>query len=620
MSEFDQVYTLAVTGAMDALEALALRGGLDGFSPEQKQKITLDTARAGQAGVLRALFQSWHLYSADPDDQGRSVLHHAADSGDEEAVRFAMDVLGFDPLAADCRGVTPLDLAARAPRREAYAFLTGRLGFPLEKSYRNPLLRGFHPDPSVVRVGEDYYLVNSSFVFFPGLPVYHSRDLIHWSLIGHAAENLERSGLSGLPGGYGYWAPDISFFNGRFWVVATLRRDTVPYRLQMITSAENPAGPWSEPKFLPLDGIDPSLFTDADGRRYILLNPGAIMAEIDPEGNLISEPEMIFFGSARIKPEGPHLLRKDGWYYLFLAEGGTGPDHMETVMRSRALRGPYEACPFNPIISRKNSFSPVGRSGHGKLVSTPDGRWYMVYLCGRSVEGRTVMGRETALDPVEWTADGWPMVNGLKGPSCLQKLPFPEAAAPDGAASESDWISPRADFRRFASFRGEEIELRGGADPSEISGTSLLLLRQSEACFSQSARVNMERAAEGDLAGLAGYYDERSFFLFGLRKRQNNCMLEIIEQIGAERKQRTLRVLEASSACLFVEGRGLSRSLYLCRDQQKELLLSLSASYLSDEGLSEGKRFTGAALGLVSVGKGTAAFSSLALQFQEAVM
>lgn len=620
MNHFEQVNALAVSGAMNTLQELALRGGLEGFSPEQKKKITLDTARAGQACVLRSLFQAWHLYSADPDAQGRTVLHHAAVSGDAETVRFAMDVLGFDPLAADKSGVTPLDLAAQASRKDACELLADRLGFTLKETYRNPLLRGFHPDPSIVRVGNDYYLVNSSFVFFPGLPVYHSNDLIHWSLIGHAAENLEYSGLGGLPGGFGFWAPDISFFNGRFWVVATLRRNTVPYRLQMITSAENPAGPWSKPKFLPLDGIDPSIFNDADGRRYILLNPGAIMAEIDQEGNLISEPEMIYFGSARIKPEGPHLLLKDGWYYLFLAEGGTGPEHMETVLRSRSLRGPYESCPFNPILSRKNPFSPIGRSGHGKLVSTPDGRWYMVYLCGRSVEGCTVMGRETALDPVIWTKDGWPMVNNLKGPSCLQKLPFPVSAVPDVPVEKSDWISPRSDYHSFASFRGLDILMQCGADPSEISGTSLLLIRQSEACFRYTAQVDMAQTLIGDFAGLAGYYDERSFFLFGLRKKQTGCTLEVVEQIGEERKQHLLRTLKASSVCLAVEGKGLSRTLYLCSDQKKELLLTLRTDYLSDEGLTEGKRFTGATLGLAAVGKGKALFTSVDFQFQEAVL
>ena len=604
MSDFNQVYSLAVSGAADDLQELASRGGLEGFSPEQKRQITLGAAGAGQSAVLRRCFQSWHLYSTDPDGQGRSILHHAAASGDAETVRFAMDVLGFDPLEADLQGITPLDLSAQAPRKDAYAFLTARLGFSLEQTYRNPLLRGFHPDPSIVRVGEDYFLVNSSFVFFPGLPIYHSRDLVHWTLVGHAADDLKQSGLAGLPGGYGYWAPDISFFNGRFWVVATLRRDTVPYRLQMITSAENPAGPWSEPKFLPLDGIDPSLFADTDGRRYILLNPGAILAEIDPEGNLISEPEMIYFGSARIKPEGPHLLRKDGWYYLFLAEGGTGPDHMETVMRSRTLRGPYEACPFNPILSRKNPFSPVGRSGHGKLVSTPDGRWYMVYLCGRTVEGRTVMGRETALDPVTWTADGWPIVNGLKGPSCLQKLPFPEAALPPNREATPDWISPRADFRNFASFCGNRILLRCGSTPSEISGNSLLLLRQTEACFTQSARVDMTQAQPGEFGGLCGYYDERSYFLFGLRKGREGCTLEVLEQVGAEQKRRTLCAVDGCSARLSVEGTGLRRSLFRLHESGKELLLTLSADYLSDEGLSEGKRFTGAALGLAAVGDG----------------
>ncbi|MBQ9265332.1 MAG: glycoside hydrolase family 43 protein [Clostridia bacterium] len=327
-------------------------------------------------------------------------------------------------MTGDINGQTALDDAHRANKPDAYHWLPHRLGFTLDDCYRNPILRGFHPDPSIVRVGEDYYIVNSSFVHFPGLPIFHSRDLVHWQVIGHAVENLAWSGLPGLPGGFGYWAPDISYYKGRFWVVATLRRNTLPYRLQMITSAAGPKGPWDQPKFLPLDGIDPSLFADEDGRRYILLNPGAILAEIDDAGNLISAPEMIYFGSARIKPEGPHLLKKDGWYYLFLAEGGTDSGHMETVARSKNLRGPYEDCPFNPILGRKNLLSPIQRSGHGKPVMLPHGRWMMAYLCGRSVEVKTVMGRETAIDPLTWTADGWPMVNALKGPSCLQKSRF----------------------------------------------------------------------------------------------------------------------------------------------------------------------------------------------------
>ena len=613
-----QLSPLVRSGDTASLDRLTAGGALEGTSVEVKAALTRQAAQAGQAEMLRLLFEKYHLYDPDPDARGRTPLHYAAMSGDPETILFALDVLGYDPLTGDALGQTALDYASRASDPEGYAVLSERLGFSLSESYRNPILRGFHPDPSVVRVGEDYYLVNSSFTFFPGLPVFHSRDLVHWRLISHAVENLDASGLKGLPGGFGYWAPDISFYRGKFWVAAPLRRSTPPFRLQMLISATDPHGPWSAPKFLPLDGIDPSLFADEDGRRYILLNPGAIMAELDEDGNLISAPEMIFFGSARIKPEGPHLLKKDGWYYLFLAEGGTGPDHMETVQRSRNLRGPYEPCPFNPILGKRNPFSPVQRSGHGKPVSTPDGRWFMVYLCGRSVEGKTVMGWDHALDPVLWTADGWPMVNQLRGPSCLQALPLPEADTPL-PPDAPDWISPRGDPARFADISVSRIRLRAGADPAGLEPCSLLLLRQAEASFSQSVCLDLSDAGSSTLAGLTGYYDECSFFLFGLRKTPEGCDLILLEQKGAAREIRVLDTLPGFSARLRVEADGLRRRFYV--DPTDEAissappLLSLRTEYLSDEGAFGQKRFTGATLGLAAIGTGTARFDAHRVRF-----
>lgn len=597
---------LVETGDTVGLDALAAGGTLETVSEDVKNLLTRAAARAGQAAMLRHLFEYHHLYAVDPDGQGRTVLHFAAMSGDAETVRFAWKVLGFDPMAGDTQGCTALDYALHAPKQDASGYLASRLGFSPDRCYRNPVLRGFHPDPSVARVGEDYYLVNSSFVLFPGLPVFHSRDLVHWRLIGHAVENLAGSGLAGLPGGYGYWAPDISWHNGRFWVVATLRRHTFPYRLQMITSAADPRGPWDPPKFLPLDGIDPSLFTDDDGRRYILLNPGAILAEISENGDLISKPEMIFFGSVRIKPEGPHLLKKDGWYYLFLAEGGTGDGHTETVMRSRSLRGPYESCSFNPILSRRNPSSPIHRSGHGKLVSTPDGRWYMVYLCGRKVDGKTVTGRETALDPVTWTADGWPMVNALRGPSCLQQMP--DHSINEGLVNNREWISPRNDPALFAQIRDQEIILRCGSDPASIEACSLLLQRQAEARFCESVRIDLTNADTGTLAGLAGYYDERSFFLFGIRRTEEGFRLEAVEQIGEQRRTQVFGPCSGPVAGLAVEGEGFARRLYLESGQERTPLATLSVDYLSDEGLTGGKRFTGPLLGIAAVGSGSVSF------------
>lgn len=601
-----RILSLVSSGSCSAVDELAEQGVFDSITEEEKRLLVFTAARSGQADMLRFLFEAHHLYSPEPDEQGRTLLHYAAQSGDAQTVSFALDVLGLDPLQGDLQGTTPLDLAEAAAGQGAFELMAGRLGFTPAQCYRNPVLRGCHPDPSVVRVGNDYYLVNSSFVFFPGLPVFHSRDLVHWQEIGHAVDSLEASGLSSLPGGFGYWAPDISFHNGRFWVVATLRRNEKPFRLQMITSAVDPRGPWAPPKFLPLDGIDPSLFADEDGRRYILLNPGAMIAEIDENGDLVSRPRMISFGSARIKPEGPHLIRRNGWYYLFLAEGGTGEGHMETVLRSRSLYGPYESCPFNPILGRKNLLSPVQRSGHGKPVLLPDGRWYMLYLCSRPVEGMTLMGRETALDPLTWTADGWPMVNSLKGPSCLQALPFPEC--PASVVCRETWISPRNDPARFMSEQGDHLILRCGPDPAGTVPCSLLLRRQAEAVFTQSFYVRMDDAGEGAFGGLAGYYDERSFYLFGVRKEKGACSLILTEQIGSERKTQVLAVLNDPAVCLSVRGSGLTRTLSFFRNGDEHNAALIRTAYLCDEGLREGKRFTGAMLGIAAVGTGTVAF------------
>ncbi len=608
-----QVCAWIASGEREALAQWARDRKDSVLTDAEKQIIVRTAARNGQSDILRDMFTLYHLSATDADETGRTLLHEAASSGDPETIAFVMDVIGFDPLLGDQNGVTPLDEAAGAKKTDGYRMLTQRLGFGVKECYRNPIIRGFHPDPSVVRVGEDYYLVNSSFVLFPGVPVFHSRDLVHWRQIGHAVENLAASGLEGLPGGFGYWAPDISYSDGKFWVVATLRRNTPPYRLQMMTTAVDPRGPWTEPVFIPLDGIDPSLFVE-DGHRYMLLNPGAILTEISDTGDILSAPQMLYYGSAKIKPEGPHLLKKDGWYYLFLAEGGTGDAHRETVVRSRCLKGPYEECPYNPILGQKVPWSSIQRSGHGKLVSTPDGRWYMIYLCGRKVEGRTMLGRETALDPVTWTADGWPIVNSGKGPSCLQRMPYVTTSVPD--ENGEDWIAPRTDPASFVSANGEKTILQCGSDPADRGPCSLLLCRQREAGFVQSVHISMENVGEGSFGGMAGYYDERSFFLYTARREEGHLILELTEQIGNERKTQQLTCLEGYEVTLRIKGTGLTRVMEYVTDGKDRQAGQVYADYLSDEGLQEGKRFTGALLGLAAIGKGQVCFTAHTVSWQ----
>ena len=561
-------------------------------------------AEHGQADLLRLLAEKCHGMPLEKDERGRNLLHAAAASGDRDTMAFALRVLGMDALSGDARGVTPLDIAAQAGE-SALQTLEELCGVRLSDCYRNPVLRGFRPDPSVVRAGDDYYMVHSSFVMVPALPVSHSRDLVHWETIGHVFSDLDTARLRGVSGGFGYWAPDISYFRGRFWVTATLRTGAVPVRTQMITSAPAPQGPWDAPKFLDVDGIDPSVFTDDDGKRYLVVNPGARIAPLSDEGDLLDEPRMVWYGWNRIKSEGPHLLKKDGWYYLFMAEGGTGFGHVESCARSRSLYGPYESCPFNPILCERDKDSYICRGGHGKPVQLPDGRWAFVYLCGRRVEGKTLMGRETALDPLEWTQDGWPMVNRLKGPSCLQQKLLPDVPL----KAEEPWICPRLSPESFSSAEPDgRIRLLGGAELSDIEGAHALLHRLREAAFSLKAFADVSGMETGGTAGLTGYYDEQSYFLLGLRKTAQGADAVLKQRIGGEETEETLGRVPGRQAVLRVDGRGLSLTVSC---PAAEASVQFRAEYLTDEGLKGGKRFTGALVGFAAVGAGQAVFGNI---------
>ena len=288
----------------------------------------------------------------------------------------------------------------------------------------NPIMPGFYPDPSVCAVGGDYYLVNSTFSYFPGLPVMHSRDLAHWEQIGNVMDRESQLPLAGAGHSQGLFAPTIRWHEGVFYVICT----NVSCGGTYVVTAENPEGPWSEPYYLEgADGIDPSLFFDRDGKCYYIgthPNPAGCrydgdwyiwIQELDIGSmKLVGERKDVWNGAMRdiIWPEGPHLYQKDGYYYILHAEGGTGPDHAVAVCRSRSVWGPYENNFCNPILTHRHLGRdyPVKYVGHGDMIKTPAGEWYMVMLAVRPREGYTTMGRETFLAKVIWE-EGWPVVN-----------------------------------------------------------------------------------------------------------------------------------------------------------------------------------------------------------------
>lgn len=586
------------------------------------------------------------------DGAGNTVLHYGVESGNLELVRYLVERVGCSIVQANKAGVTSLDLAQRLDYGEIQSFFEEKLGVRTEELYHNPVCQGMHPDPSIVRVGEDYYMVNSSFLYFPCIPVSHSRDLIHWEVIGHAITNPCWGRLQGLDGGRGYWAPDISYYEGKFYITATYRLNEggMPQRLQMVTSSERPEGPYGEPVFLEEDGIDPSIFTDVDKRRYMLLNRGARIFEISRDAReILSCPKLVWYGDCKKATEGPHMLYKDGYYYLFMAEGGTGKGHRVTVARSRELMGVYEPCPYNPILRQWDEQGRLQCCGHGMPVETQDGDWYLVYLCTRAGEGGyATLGRETALEPMSWTADGWPLVNQNRGPSDQQKKPVLTTAEQSTAGRKEtteaeketaghkeaeagsvlqlpdpekgrwgEWSTIRGFTPgTFAQEAGTLIINGNGRDLNTSDYCSLLLQHQSAFSFEMGCRVSVVRRTAGQTeagqtvaedwdAGLTCYYDENSYLKLALAERGGKPGILAAEYVDDRYvTERFLpMVCAAEGAVLTAELKivteDLRRSLFYKKDGvwQKAAVFE-NTFYLSSEGLQKGKRFTGAAAGL----------------------
>ncbi|GAB2592960.1 glycoside hydrolase family 43 protein [Streptomyces capparidis] len=314
----------------------------------------------------------------------------------------------------------------------------------------NPVLPGFHPDPSVCRVGSDYYLACSSFEYFPGVPVFHSRDLVHWTQIGNALERPSQLRLPpGTPSSGGVYAPTLRHHDGRFWLITTNVHDGG----HLLSTATDPAGPWSDPVRLSgVPGVDPDLAWDDEGNCWCTYS-GIEQIRIDPlTGRSFGPPRRLWSGSPGAKaPEAPHLYRIGDHWYLLIAEGGTERGHGISVARARTPDGPFEPCPHNPILTHRGTDHPVQNTGHADLVQAPDDSWWMVLLGVRPLGGTPgwhVLGRETFLTPVRWV-DGWPVVDGLSLEMPAPPWPLrPGAAAPvrddfDRGGLAAHWISPR---------------------------------------------------------------------------------------------------------------------------------------------------------------------------------
>lgn len=582
-------------------------------------------AKSGNEQILKYIVEYSMANMNMVDDDNRNILHYATMSGSLKEVRYLVEKVGMSPLAGDINLVTSYDIAHNNKFMDIENYYEEITGAPISGMYRNPIRTGFFPDPSIVRVGEDYYMVNSSFIYFPCIPVSHSKDLVHWEIIGHAITNPEWSMLDGLEGGRGYWAPDISYYKGRFYITATYRlNDTgTVYRRQIVVSSDKPEGPYCKPAIIDEDGIDPSIFNDDDGKRYMLLNRGARILELNEDATrAVSPARLLYYGSNKRAPEGPHIIKKDGYYYLFQAEGGTGMGHRVTVARSRELMGNYESCPYNPIMRQNDEGAAIQRCGHGKPVQTQNGEWYMVYLCGRMIgAGYSILGRETALDRITWTADGWPLVNNLQGPSVMQVKPnlpecvYEELLNDDFTKPYLDvqWMFPRNPDNDGVEISASFLKIKGSVnDLNSIKAKNVVLRRQQHFKFDAECKMRITPMAFGQNAGMTCYYDENTYIKFGVfmeaaaredGKSPSYVMkVNVIQHIDEEDIACEGVLLDTRQRYIYLKiaTAYLKRSFYYSYDGENYTHFCTldNVCYLCDEGLKKGKRFTGAMTGM----------------------
>jgi len=525
---------------------------------------------------------------------------------------------------------------------------------------RNPILRGFNPDPSIVRVAGDYYIATSTFEWYPGVQIHHSRDLVNWRLVTRPLRRPEQLNLLGDPDSCGVWAPDLTFVDGRFYLVYTdvkrYGRTTVggasgaslrDFHNYVVTCAEID-GEWSDPVYLNSSGFDPALFHDDDGRSYLLNMlwdhrpgqnrfAGIVLQEYSrAEQRLSGESRRIFSGTPLGLTEGPHLYKRGGYYHLITAEGGTAWGHAVTMARAATIDGPYELHPdVHVLTARHRPDLPLQRAGHADLVDTPDGAAYMVYLCGRPLptRGRCTLGRETAIQRMVWGDDGW--LRTAEGTG----TPAVETEAPSGSMEvqaagpvrenftaaqlpiDFQWLrSPWPDELFSLTDRPGFLRLYGRETVGSAFKQALVARRQQAHCYSASTIVEFEPRHFQQMAGLICYYNGAKFHYLYISKddvvgKHLRVMSALPDQPQADAFSSAYPLPASGPVELRVEV-DYDRLRFAYRTGAGDwewIAQQFDASILSDEATTPGQpNFTGAFVGMacqdMSGGRGPADF------------
>lgn len=479
-------------------------------------------------------------------------------------------------------------------------------------TFTNPVITGFSSDPSICRVGGDYYLAASTFAYFPGVPIFHSKDLVHWRQVGNALTRPSQLPLQNQGNSRGIYAPTLRCQDGKFYLVTT----NISNGGNFIATATDPAGPWSEVTWLnDGGGMDPSLLFDDDGKIYYTRHGGgerggAYQAELDPQTLMPNEaPRLIWSGTGGVWPEGPHLYKRNGWYYLMISEGGTSYNHSITVARSRSPWGPFEAHPDNPIITHRNHPDlPLQAVGHGDLVQTPEGNWWIVMLAIRPHERTHHIGRETVLAPVTWSDDGWPVINGGKP----IELTMPAAGLPpsqpwpaqpdtwqfDGKSLGPEWYGVRgpADALYSLGERPGYLRLKGTADTlATLTTPAFVGVRQRDLAMHASTALDFQPRADGQLAGLVLRQNEANHYQLVVVRDQGKRHVRLVSVDKGEAAQVASRVVPDGEVTLAVDGTAASYTFSYTVRGKKQALGTLPTAALSSE---RAGGFTGVFVGL----------------------
>jgi alpha-N-arabinofuranosidase len=509
-------------------------------------------------------------------------------------------------------------------------------------SYRNPILAGFYPDPAVCRVGDDFYLVNSTFSYFPGIPLFHSRDLVHWTQIGNVIDRPSQQDFIGQRVTHGLFAPTIQFHNGLFYVVCT----NFGKGGNFFVTAKDPAGPWSDPHWLDFDGFDPSLFFDDDGRAWMVNNGNppdnkplyeghhAIwIQEFDvAKQQLIGPRSIIVNGGADLskKPiwiEGPHLFKHNGWYYLSCAEGGTSVDHSQVIFRSKSPTGPFTPWEKNPTLTQRdldgNAENAVTATGHADFVQDPNGQWWAVFLaCRPFSKGYQLTGRETFMLPITWTNDGWPQIlpKGIRvphvvtAPKLAQVEPKPGVPTTgnftwrDDFDSSSEamaplWLMLRNPSEKWWSLTAPkgQLSLTPRAELLSSKGNPTFFGRRLQHMRFEASTAFSPPSDKGVSAGLVVFQNEEHHYYMGVRRSEKGLVVFVECANGTSPATLAQKEIPAdNNVTLRVAADKLvgSFSFKIGNGPWQELLENADLVAVTTKAAGDGMHFTGAVVGM----------------------